>query len=59
MPIVSDEDAVAFHRDQPEADPEFRRIELQIKLEEARNRSLETQLRLAELGASRDTNIYI
>ena len=42
MPIVSDEDAVAFHRDQPEADPEFRRVELQIKLEEARHRSLET-----------------
>ena len=50
MPIVSDKDAVTFHRDQPEADPEFRRVELQIKLEEARNRSLETQLRLAELG---------
>ena len=59
MPIVSDEDAIAFHRHQPEADPEFRRVELQIKLEKARNRSLETQLRLAELGASRDTNIYI
>ena len=59
MPIVSDEDAVAFQRDQPEADPDFRRVELQIKLEEARNRSLETQLRLAELGASRDTNIFI
>ena len=47
MPIVSDEDAVAFYRDQPEADPDFRRVELQIKLEEARNCSLETQLRLA------------
>ena len=57
MPIVSDEDAVAFHRHQPEADPEFRRVEL--KLEKARNRSLETQLRLSELGASMDTNIYI
>ena len=49
MSIVSDGDAVAFHRHQPEADPEFRRVELQIKLEEARDRSIETQLRLAEL----------
>ena len=38
---------------EPEDDPEVRRIELQVKLEEAKNRTLETQLRIAELEASK------
>ena len=56
-PCLSESDEGEVNRE-PEANPEFRQVELQIKLEETRNRSIETQLRLAELGVSRDNNIF-
>ena len=45
-PCLSEWDGGEMNGD-PEADPEFRQVELQIKLEEVRKSSLETQLCLA------------